>query len=203
MIPLRAMIGGRGGPTVLVLGSSICCACCSLYTLLPAGAFAVSAPAFAAPSVLPPLTSRAGAFRAYRTESPTLRGLPDGCSYLASAADPLSRIARAVNNRRATQKVSALNMALFAEAAAGFSARAAAAARPALGDLENTLRLASSKLAPLLAYAWALLRAALIAFAPSALDVQLVLRLGVAATMGMIIGLERRTSHRPAGVRTM
>lgn len=38
---------------------------------------------------------------------------------------------------------------------------------------------------------------------PSPLERKLFARLLVAASVGMFIGTERRTSHRPAGVRTM
>ena len=38
---------------------------------------------------------------------------------------------------------------------------------------------------------------------PSPLERKLFARLLVAAMVGMFIGTERRTSHRPAGVRTM
>ena len=54
-------------------------------------------------------------------------------------------------------------------------------------------------LQPLLSYLVVLLRS----MWPSPLEVQLVSRLVVAASVGMFIGTERRTSHRPAGVRTM
>lgn len=54
-------------------------------------------------------------------------------------------------------------------------------------------------LQPLLSCLVVLLRS----IAPSRLEVQLVSRLVVAASVGMFIGTERRTSHRPAGVRTM
>ncbi|CAM9440728.1 unnamed protein product, partial [Sphacelaria rigidula] len=54
-----------------------------------------------------------------------------------------------------------------------------------------------------LARGWSLLCIAVVAIRPSPLDCQLVLRLGLAAFLGMVLGLERRTSHRPAGVRTM
>lgn len=52
---------------------------------------------------------------------------------------------------------------------------------------------------PLLGYLVMLVRS----MWPSPLEVQLVSRLLVAASVGMFIGTERRTSHRPAGVRTM
>lgn len=54
-------------------------------------------------------------------------------------------------------------------------------------------------LQPLLSYLVVLLRS----MWPSPLEVKLVSRLVVAASVGMFIGTERRTSHRPAGVRTM
>lgn len=54
-------------------------------------------------------------------------------------------------------------------------------------------------LQPLLSYLVVLLRS----MSPSPLELKLVSRLFVAAMVGMFIGTERRTSHRPAGVRTM
>lgn len=54
-------------------------------------------------------------------------------------------------------------------------------------------------LKPLLSYLLVLLRS----MAPSPLEAQMLARLLVAAMVGMFIGTERRTSHRPAGVRTM
>eukprot|EP00752_Nemacystus_decipiens_P007172 g6422.t1 len=54
-------------------------------------------------------------------------------------------------------------------------------------------------LQPLLSYLAVLVRS----MGPSPLELQLVSRLVVAASVGMFIGTERRTSHRPAGVRTM
>lgn len=64
-------------------------------------------------------------------------------------------------------------------------------------------RAAASRLLSVLARGWSLLCIAVVAIRPSPLDCQLVLRLGLAAFLGMVLGLERRTSHRPAGVRTM
>ncbi|CAM9776998.1 unnamed protein product [Chrysoparadoxa australica] len=48
-----------------------------------------------------------------------------------------------------------------------------------------------------------LLRAMLIRLTPSAVEVEVGVRLVMAVLCGMSIGLERRKAHRPAGVRTM
>lgn len=65
------------------------------------------------------------------------------------------------------------------------------------------MRLVAKTLYPVLVYLWLMLVRVIRAVSPSAMEVKLGLRLAVAATVGMAIGLERRTSHRPAGVRTM
>jgi MgtC family len=47
------------------------------------------------------------------------------------------------------------------------------------------------------------LRTAALLFLPSKFEFEVTLRLIMAACVGMCIGMERRFSHRPAGVRTM
>lgn len=74
---------------------------------------------------------------------------------------------------------------------------------PALDTPVKALSMAWSRLQPVLGCLWVFLCATLRAVAPSVLELQLGLRLAYAAAIGMVIGLERRTSHRPAGVRTM
>lgn len=83
-----------------------------------------------------------------------------------------------------------------------FSSRAASA-KPALAALVDAMRLVAKTLYPVLVYIWLMLVRVIRAVSPSAMEVKLGLRLAVAAAVGMAIGLERRTSHRPAGVRTM
>lgn len=72
-----------------------------------------------------------------------------------------------------------------------------------VGFKSTSRALATRILLPLLAHVTSVLGGLLAVISPSPLDVELITRLTVAAALGMIIGLERRTSHRPAGVRTM
>lgn len=62
---------------------------------------------------------------------------------------------------------------------------------------------AVSKLKPVLVIIWTMLRALLKTIAPSRMELILFGRISAAAMIGMAIGYERRTSNRPAGVRTM
>lgn len=93
--------------------------------------------------------------------------------------------------------------ALHASNADVLFASQAASAKPALAALVDAMRLVAKTLYPVLVYLWLMLVRVIRAVSPSAMEVKLGLRLAVAATVGMAIGLERRTSHRPAGVRTM
>lgn len=63
----------------------------------------------------------------------------------------------------------------------------------------SVLQSVGEALKPLLGYLLVVLRS----MAPSPLEAKMLVRLLVAAMVGMFIGTERRTSHRPAGVRTM
>lgn len=80
---------------------------------------------------------------------------------------------------------------------------AAEAVKPVSADLSISRRIFSTMLSLMVGYIWAMLRKTLGWMSPSPLEVQLVLRLTFSAVVGILIGLERRTSHRPAGVRTM
>ena len=93
--------------------------------------------------------------------------------------------------------------ALHASNADVLFASRAASAKPVLAALADAMRLVAKTLYPVLVYLWLTLVRVIRAVSPSAIEVKLGLRLAVAATVGMAIGLERRTSHRPAGVRTM
>lgn len=76
-------------------------------------------------------------------------------------------------------------------------------ARFASPGLNFILRRIAIRVAATLACSWTVVRMGLKWICPNSLELQLIIRLAVAATVGMIIGFERRTSHRPAGVRTM
>lgn len=93
--------------------------------------------------------------------------------------------------------------ALHASNADVLFASQAASAKPALAALADAMRLVAKTLYPVLVYLWLTLVRVIRALSPSVMEVKLGLRLAVAAAVGMAIGLERRTSHRPAGVRTM
>lgn len=86
-------------------------------------------------------------------------------------------------------------------AASVFSA--AEVVKPVAADISISRRIFSTTLSLMVGYMWAVLRKMLGWMSPSPLEVQLVLRLAFSAVVGILIGLERRTSHRPAGVRTM
>lgn len=60
-----------------------------------------------------------------------------------------------------------------------------------------------SRLKPVLVILWTTLRALVKIIAPSRMELVLFGRISAAAMIGMTIGYERRTSNRPAGVRTM
>lgn len=62
---------------------------------------------------------------------------------------------------------------------------------------------AVSRLKPVLVILWTTLRALFKIIAPSRMELVLFGRISAAAVIGMTIGYERRTSNRPAGVRTM
>ena len=93
--------------------------------------------------------------------------------------------------------------ALHARNADVLFASRAASAKPALDALVDAMGLVAKTLYPVLVYLWLMLVRVIRAVSPSAMEVKLGLRLALAASVGMAIGLERRTSHRPAGVRTM
>lgn len=99
--------------------------------------------------------------------------------------------------------VSALPALLQASNADILFASRAASAKPTLVALADAMRLVAKTLHPVLVYLWVMFVRVIRAVSPSAMEVKLGLRLAVAAAVGMAIGLERRTSHRPAGVRTM
>ena len=99
--------------------------------------------------------------------------------------------------------VSALPALLQASNAEILFASRGASAKPTLVALADAMRLVAKTLHPVLVYLWVMFVRVVRAVSPSAMEVKLGLRLAVAAAVGMAIGLERRTSHRPAGVRTM
>lgn len=80
-------------------------------------------------------------------------------------------------------------------ASAGAGASASSAMLSGQGMQHSVLE--SARL--VLGYVWVLLQS----MAPTPFELQIFLRLIAAAMVGMFIGTERRTSHRPAGVRTM
>lgn len=90
-------------------------------------------------------------------------------------------------------------VALHATGAGADMARSAAVA----DSVVASLRFAIARLQPVLVFVWTVLVSLFRAVAPSGTEVLLASRLAVAAAIGMAIGLERRTSHRPAGIRTM
>ncbi|CAM9217736.1 unnamed protein product, partial [Choristocarpus tenellus] len=82
--------------------------------------------------------------------------------------------------------------------------RNAEAIRPAFSTVATLGQAFSSVvLWPMLNFLWVCVRSVLITLAPSSLEIQMGIRLFVAAILGAVVGLERRTSHRPAGMRTM
>lgn len=92
----------------------------------------------------------------------------------------------------------ALSGSKFANAifrGSGSNGSASYGSQGAAGIQRNLMELAQ----PLLSCIGVMLKAV----SPSPLEMQFFLRLLVAASVGMFIGTERRTSHRPAGVRTM
>eukprot|EP00953_Heterococcus_sp_UTEX-ZZ885_P001784 1485-Heterococcus_DN1.PRE.1 len=76
---------------------------------------------------------------------------------------------------------------------------------PPPAAIENAIHHFSEPLTvkPAMIAVWRLLRTAALLFLPSKFEFEVTLRLIMAACVGMCIGMERRFSHRPAGVRTM
>lgn len=105
------------------------------------------------------------------------------------------------NSLKVTRELSGRNPPFTLQAACSLH-HALAVVRPFSG-INSALRSTPSGLA--LASPWlsTSLRAVLAALQPSPFELELVSRLALAAAAGMAVGLERRTAHRPAGVRTM
>ncbi|CAM9391080.1 unnamed protein product [Scytosiphon promiscuus] len=99
---------------------------------------------------------------------------------------------RAVGGSSTALSGSKLANAIFRS---GSSGRASYSGQGAAGIQRSLIEVAQ----PLLSCVGVLLKTV----SPSPLEVQFFVRLLVAASVGMFIGTERRTSHRPAGVRTM
>lgn len=126
------------------------------------------------------------------------RNLPDPrhSSHSALADSIVSRAPSAFNSR-----------GVYSLAPTGCSSTALqvnnVAVQPARKQLVSAARVASTALQPVLVYIWMIILRVAQFVSPSPLEMKLGRRLVVASILGMVIGLERRTSHRPAGVRTM
>lgn len=110
---------------------------------------------------------------------------------------------RSTSTMAALTSPNAMSRAHFAAAAISATTKGDGSVGVSLEHIRNGVRSAAIAAAPVVKWLWALVWRALQVIAPSKLELTLCSRLMVAAMLGMAIGLERRTSHRPAGVRTM
>lgn len=94
---------------------------------------------------------------------------------------------------------SGLADAIVQSSSSGASASAGASTSSAMLSNQGMQHSVLESVRLVLGYIWVLLQS----LAPTPFELQIFLRLLVAAMVGMFIGTERRTSHRPAGVRTM
>ena len=96
-----------------------------------------------------------------------------------------------------------MRISVACEASGGVVAAGAGLATPTISTMSDASLATEFRLQQVIVFLWATLKMLFQAIAPSRMELKVSVRLTVAALLGMTIGFERRTSNRPAGIRTM